>query len=499
MISEDLVSRIVGYTIEKGNFNPNSPNLPQRIALLAEANTANQGALSLLAQQITSAKEAAAIGGYGSPIHIAARILFARQGGGVGSIPVYVYPQAEADGATEKVLEITPTGVATGNGTHTLIIAGRDNVDGIFYNINIVSGDTTADITAKISDAVNNVLGCPAIGTDTDYVAILTSKWKGLTSQDLSVTVDTNNNDLGITYVVNETQAGSGTPSIQAALDLFGNSWNTFVIDTYGTDQTLTTLEAFNGKPDPSNPTGRYTGIIWKPFVSIFGNVDDNPTSITDPRLDELTNELAPAPLSKGFKMEAAANLTVRHAVTANNTPHLDVIGLSYPDMPTPDAIGSMAAYSSRDSFVKKGCSTVDLVSGKYQIQDPVTTYHPEGENPPQFRYTRNIMLDFNVRYGYYLLEQQFVVDHVIVNDTDNVSATKIIKPKMWKQIISAYADDLAKRGLIVDADFMKASIVVNISTSNPDRLQTSFSYKRSGVGRISDTVATAGFNFGTL
>jgi hypothetical protein len=45
----------------------------------------------------------------------------------------------------------------------------------------------------------------------------------------------------------------------------------------------------------------------------------------------------------------------------------------------------------------------------------------------------------------------------------------------------------------------MKDSIEVAISTTNPDRLETFFRYKRSGVARISSTVAEAGFNFGTL
>ncbi len=158
-----------------------------------------------------------------------------------------------------------------------------------------------------------------------------------------------------------------------------------------------------------------------------------------------------------------------------------------------------MASYENRDSFVKKGCSTVDLVSGKYQVQDFVTTYHPDGEIPPQYRYCRNLNIDMNVRYGYFLLEQIHVVDHSISNDGDIVSAQKVLKPKMWKAVLVNYANDLSVRALTVDPDFMSDSISVNISTTNPDRLETFFRYKRSGVARISATSAEAGFNFGTL
>lgn len=496
----ERISRIVGYKITKGNFATTSPNLPQRIAVFAEANTANQGTLDTAPKIITSAQQAGSLYGYGSPIHIISRILMPVNGGGIGGIPVVVYPQAEAGGATAKVMEITPTGVATGNGTHTVVLVGRSGLDAVFYDINIVEGDTSADITAKITDAISAVLGAPCTVTDTDYVAELTTKWKGLTANDVSVRVDTNDNDLGITYTVNDTQAGSGTPSIAAGLTAIGNDWVTILINSYGTvSSIMSALEAFNGIPDATNPTGRYQGIVMKPFVALTGSTAENPSSITDTRLNDVTIAICPAPLSEGLPMEAAANMAVLYALVSQNTPHLDVEGKAYPDMPTPTAIGAMSSYNERDSIVKKGCSTVDLVAGKYVVQDFVTTYHPLGETPPQFRYARNLMLDFNVRYAYYLLEQINVVDHTIAADEDTVAVSGVIKPKQWIQIVNQLAIDLGKRALIVDVAFMQDSITVGLSTTNPDRLETFFRYKRSGVVRIASTTAEAGFNFGTL
>jgi phage tail sheath gpL-like len=174
---------------------------------------------------------------------------------------------------------------------------------------------------------------------------------------------------------------------------------------------------------------------------------------------------------------------------------------LSYPDMPIPadGNIGSMVDYNFRDSIVKKGSSTVTLSAGRYQIQDFVTTYHPEGELPPQFRYCRNLMLDFNIRFTYYLLEQINVVDKAIAADDDIVSVGGVIKPKIWRQIVDNMASDLGKRALVADVAFMQESIVVGLSTSNPDRLETFFKYKRTGIARIASTTAQAGFNFGTI
>jgi phage tail sheath gpL-like len=499
----ERISRVVGYKLTKGNFSEVSPNLPQRIAIFAEANTANQASITAnVGVEVTSAQQAGKLFGYGSPIHMIMRILRPISGGIVGGIPTIVYPQAEQGGAAAKVISITPTGTATGNGTHTVVIAGRRGLDGGSYNINIVTGDTPTTISQKIADAINNVLGCPMTCSNDSPVtaAWCTSKWKGVTAEALNITVDTNDTDLGVTYAVQSEQSASGSPTVTTALGNIGNEWATLAINSYGTNTDIMgEFEAWNGRPDATTPTGRYTGIIMKPLIALTGTVADDPSAITDARPDDCTIALCPAPQSAGMQFEAAANYCALFARQMQDNPHLDISGKKLPDMPVYDGVIGMDDYEVRDSYVKKGCSTVMITAGQYEIQDFVTTYHPEGEEPPQYRYCRNLMLDFNVRYGYYLLEIIYVKDKAIANDADIVNASNVIKPKQWKGIVSGYAEDLASRALIADKAFMQSSITVNISGTNPDRLETFFRYKRTGTVRIASTTAEAGFNFGNV
>lgn len=497
-VGSQRVSTTVGYIIGTGDFRLDTPNLPQRVAILGAAAEAKSPFFTENEPvQINSAQQAGENWGFGSQIHMAARILFPQQGDGIGAIPVIVYPQFGADG--EHVLSITPVGNATKTVVHTLVVAGRRSLDGISYNFTVNLGDTPIIVAQTISDTLNAVLNSPFGGAiNTPGIADATAKTFNKAANDLTLSIDINGDGGGVSYGIVNTNVGTGVPAITPALELFGNEWNTLVINCYGTETSiLDELEAFNGLPDPENPTGRFQGIVMKPFAALTGSVADNDTVLTDARKNDVTIALCPAPLSLAHPLEAAACMAILEARVAQDTPHLDVQNKTYSDMPAPIDIGTMKDYNNRDAYVKLGNSTVDLFAGKYRVKDFVSTYHPDGETTPQFRYVRNLMIDFNVRYGYLLLEEANVVDHAIAGDDDPVKVDKVIKPKQLIALINTYAIDLAERALITEPSFMQDSITVERGGDNPDRLDTEFKYKRSPFARIAATVGVAGFSFG--
>jgi len=499
-IGQDRRSRVSGYKIKKGFFSNETDNLPQIVVVLGEANLANQGSLSLTAKEITTADQAGQLYGYGSPIHQMMRILRPVGSDGIGGIPTIVIPQESDESATQTTIVFTVTGTATTSATHNLVIAGRSSLDFTPYTFNVVTGDTPTAIALKMANAINAVLGSPVIATVAAGVLTLKSKWAGLTSAELKVSVSNNGLSAGVTYALTTTTAGTGAVDLAPALAQFEENWYTSVINPYGT-ATLATLEQFNGVPNDLTPTGRYEGRIFKPFMAFFGSVL---TSVTDlaaitnaaGRVNQVTNVLCPAPGSEGFTWEAAANVVRLFARVMQDTPQLDVNALSYPDMsiPATGTIGEMSVYDNRDFLVKKGCSTVILENGAYQIQDLVTTYHPTGETPLQYAYCRNLNLDWNVKDNYTTLEKIRVRDHVLVPDDQVTDADKVIKPKEWKSVLFEMFDNLASAALIKDHEFSKSSLLVQISATNPDRFETFFRYKRTGIARIESTDVEAGF-----
>jgi len=499
-VGVERLSKTTGYAIQRGKFNNDTPYLPQVIVILGEANTANQVGLTVDPVEVTSASEAGTLFGTGSPIHRVVSILRPLSGDGVGGIPTIVYPQVSDVAATATSRAWTVTGTATANTTHKVIVNGRDNLDYKSYDVSIVTGDTPTVIAVKIKDAINGVTSAPCSAANTAGVVTITSKWKGVTSAQLNIAFDLGTVSAGVSYSQTASTDGAGLVELADTLALFGDEWNTLVINTYGEAQ-FDALEQFNGVPNDTNPTGRYSGLIFKPFMAFAGSVladKDDLAAITNDaaRISQVTNVLCPAPNSAVFDFEVAADVVLNVAPILQNTPHLDESNITLANIPIPSDgnIGDMKDYNNRDFLLKKGCSTVMLKKGQYVIQDLVTTYHPDGEVPLQYNYVRNLNIDFNVAYKYKLLEQLNLVGKTIVSDDQLVTVGNCIKPIEWKSIVYGLFDDLAEIGLNVDPAFSKASAVVIVSTINPNRFETTFSYKRTGTVRIASTTAKAGF-----
>lgn len=501
-VSSERLSRVAGFNLGPGNKAVASQNFPISIAILAEANRAYQTEVDFnVAKEVTSAEQAGRLYGWGSPIHQIMAILRPTSGDLVGGIPTVVYPIAEAGSAAAAVKSIAATGTATGNGTHTVVIAGRRFKNSGRYDITVLRNDTAAMIATKIYDAVNAVLEAPVTAALDSPVtkATLTAKWRGASS-DFSVSVDTNGNDLGVTYAVTTDTAAAGIPAVTTALTNFGSRWNSLVINGIGSDSaTMTAFESWNGIPSNETPTGRYIGTTFKPAIVFTGSTLANPSNITSDRRNNCTICIAPAPNSAGFAFEAAANMVAAYAPIAQNNPHLDLTGRNYPDMPVPadGVIGVMSSYNERDAISKLGCSTVDLVAGVYQVQDMVTTYRPEGDANPKFKYPRDLVVDFNIYWTYRLQEILYVIDKVIVADGKTVTASNTISPKKWLQRIASMAQDFERRALVARADYMIERSTCSIDSSNPNRLNTELSYERTGRVIISSTMAFADSYFG--
>lgn len=503
----DRRSTIIGFGLSAGNFATSTPHLPMSILVLGQANTDKVAGLDLdTIERALTAKEVGDKYGYGSPLHRAMRILKPLGSDGVGGIPVFFAVQDD-DGLTASIVDITVTGTVTKNAEITIQIGGRETLDGASLVVNALVGETEDDVMLKIRDAINDCVSCEysAAFTALDPEVVLTSKFKGLNSLvrvDVSISVT----GSGLTIATSET-AGTGSPTVTDSLNDIGEKWIPMVVNTYSveSDLILDEIQAFNGMPGET-PTGRYSGLTMKPFVCLTGiTTSTDFTSAVDyaaANQDEVTHSFAPAPASKGSCYEASAWYALREAVLANNDPSKDIINMSI-DMPEPyDLVFAQPSYDQRDLWCRAGVSTSvwDESTGKYVIKDFITTYRVDTEVEPSFRWVRDVYIDFNMKFKYYLMQQNQVIGKVIVPDnaaTPSGIASNVISPKVFKSLVLDLIDEMESDGLITDREFSKSKLIVEISSTNPNRFNCSFSYKRTGIARITSTNVLAGHFFG--
>jgi len=502
------LNRAAGTSYDQGfkDTSTGASALPQKVILFTPIATGKQSGFTDYAKPhtITSLKDFNTLFGV-CPGYFVTRILKPVNGGGIGTVPLIVYPIEDKAGASAAVGDITPTvsTAATSNNTHTILFNGRDNIDGRKASYSVVVGDTVATIVAKQIAAINGMLYAPVVASDGTTKTTLTSTWKGVLSNKITVTIDTNGDACGVSYAIVNPKDAVGDPDITGALANIGDTWGTLFVNLWGST-TFAEIDAFVGIPNvTTGGTGRWSNMVMKPFVCVSGSTTSTIATLKGLMSSNKTSvchSVFPCPNSDGYEFEAAANIVALAAPLWDKEPHKDPHKMVLPDMPLPTSgvIGDMSSYATRDELVAAGCSTVSYNDG-YVVEDFIVFRRPDDQNPLaiDFSYVRDIMVDMNVAYNYKYRENRDLVGKTIVGDNDAVKVTGVIKPKDWKAQVFDLANDLAEKAMITDTAYTKANSTVGISGTDPQRINTVFYYKRTGIARKSGTTAYAGFNFG--
>lgn len=493
-ISSGRQAKVSGYQISKLVKQRLSETLPMNVALISQPLAGYAGAFSPV--EITSSEQAGILFGFGSPIHLQSKILRPVTGGGLEGIPLMVYPvQSAANTLSSAEISITGEDVSLKSSTHSIFVNGEE------FSYAVPAKTSKEDIVLLALKTLNNNRDAcvVAVAGSTATKISLTSKGSGAIGQ-FKVRYAISKEGVGISYATETESSSDSLPStadIDLQLALFGDRWHTIVINSFGTE-FLKNYEEFNG--DPNDSDGRYLPELFMPFVVVNATTESNHATllalIDSNTTEESTNIIFTAPKSQSQTYMIAAEVGLILAKKSDAYPQLDVSeeALSH-ILPSDDlSIGDLSKYDFRDELVKGGISTVLIRNGQFSIEDFITTYRPEGENPRQYSYVRNLILDWNIKYGYTILEKINVRNKVLFPDNQLSAINNSVSPKQWKAVLFSYFDNLALRGLINDASFSKNSLVVEIDSSNPNRFNTRFSYQRTGFSRIQSTTVEAGF-----
>lgn len=490
-VDASAVARVVGIKTEFVNLRGgNVVNLPQRVAVFAQGNSA--ATYSTDKYQVTSALQAATRYGFGSPIHLAVSQLLPPNGDGVGSIPVTVYPLEDGVAAVTAAGDITPSGAVTSAGTARVVV---NNTRSQAFSINV--GDTVATLVTSITAAINAILDMPVIATDatpgTSTEVGIAAKWAGPTGNDLYIEI-VGGEDTGVTFAVTQPTGGAVNPDVAPALAQIGGVWETMVLNCLNVDDT-DVLDAFQTEGE-----GRWGALVRKPFVCFTGTTEaDVATAITIPnaRKTDRVNAQLVAPGSVDLPFVVAARQLSRIAPMAQNNPPHDYGSLTANGL-TPGADGEQWTYLQREQAVQGGSSTIEVKDGVVNLSDIVTFYHPTGDPTPAYRYVVDVVKVSNILFNLDLLFANAEWDGApLIPDNQPTTNRTAKKPKMAVAAVAGLIDQLALEAIISDPDYSKANTSAGINTANPKRLDVASTFKISGNTNIVSVDLNWGFNFG--
>jgi phage tail sheath gpL-like len=487
MVDASAVARVLGIATEFKDLRAGSVLfLPQRIAVFAQGSSAVT--YSTAKRQVTSAAEAGTVYGFDSPISLITRELLPVNGDGVGSIPVTIYPLEDGYEGVAAAGDITP------GGTASKASAFRVRVSGILSNEFVVPAGAVnvANTIAAMVTAINAVLHMPVTASDGTTKVDLDATWAGPTGNDLVVEIIGDLN--GVTFAITQPVGGLVDPDITDALAQMGNVWETMAIQaTSGVTAIIDEFQEFG--------EGRWGELVRKPLVIFSGATTVDASSLVslgNTRKDDRINSALVAPGSVNLPFVVAARQLARIAKVANNNPPRDY-GSQKATGLLPGDDGDQWDYPTRDMAVKGGISTVEVRDGVVNVSDVVTFYHPDGEEPPAYRYVCDIVKLQNIIFNIDLLfaNEEWDGAPLIPDDQPTVNPSAR-KPKSAKALVNGLLDNLGLQAIISDPATAKANTTAVINSGNPKRLDIEVLVQLAGNTNIISVGLSFGFFFGS-
>jgi len=487
-VAESAVARVVGIETNFVNLRGGVRFLPMRVAVFAQGSTASQASYSTDKVTVTSAKFVGDNFGYGSPAHLAVNELLPPNGGGVGIIPVTLFPLKDDGAAVTAGGTITPVGAQSSAQTYYVKVG---NIKSKEFTLAALA--TVADATAAITTAINSVINMPLIATDGTTVVDLDAKWGGASGNDIVVEVV--GTEAGIVFTVVQPASGATNPDITAALAQVGNIWETFILNCLDIADT-TTLSLYADFFEP-----RWGPLVKKPGVVFTGTTEASQATaivIPEARKTDRINAQLVAPGSDNLPFVVAADQLAAAVVIANNNPPVDYAGQKATSV-TPGTDAEQWTGIEREAAVQGGSSTIEVVDNVVEMSDTVTFYHPTGEEPPAYRFINDIVKVWQNLFNLALIfEADTWKGAPLIPDDQPTTNPLAKKPKDAVTAIGVMLDSLGLEAIVSDPETAKKTIQANISATNPRRLDVSYTYQISGNTGIISITSNWGFFFGT-
>lgn len=403
--------------------------------------------------------------------------IWARQNNPFGEI--WMLPLADPGGATQTHTLTIASGILGSSGTLSVYIGGER------VSINVAPTDTNANVATNLSAAINlgyfkfgRQMSFPVIAAPSTNVVTLTARNAGALAAKQSILKDLVGDEGPLqTYMtIAAGTAGTGVPTLGAALAALGDQEYDYICSPYADTTTLDVIKDFLGATSGRwSPIQQLYGHYLTVMFDTFANLASFGTGRNDPNVSIMGVVDSPSSpwrwaAAYGARIAGDKNLggevdqAYRISVPVQT---LDLVGIR----PPKDRI-NWFSITQRNTLYQDGIAGFKVQSdGTVMMDRVVTTYQLNSWGQPDITWldieTRLQMVYF-VRYNRQRITQKY--GRCALADDNPEGNPSIVTAKILKAECIHIYEELTKGGLVENPSLFSKSLVVERS-SDPNRV----------------------------
>ena len=383
---------------------------------------------------------------------------------------VWYLPLSDAGGAVAATGTVTFTAAATANGAFNLYVAGAR------YVMPALTTQTTSQLATSLAALVNADPTAPATCVAAGAVVTFTAVNKGPVGNDIDLRVNYMGaiggevTPPGLTFTVVAMSGGVTAPSMSTGLTNLGTQTFDFIVCPYSDPTSLDALKTLL-----NDATGR-----WSYAAQTYGHVfaAKKGTLGTLTTLGAARNNQHESIMgyfdSPNPSWAWAASVAGASAGSLRNDPALPLQTIVLQGL-LPPPLASRFILTDRNTLLYTGISTFGVADdGTVSIENLITTYQKNTFGSPDNSYLEAetlFTLAYVLRFMAGAITSKFSRVKLAADGTRFAAGSGIVTPNMIRAELIAQYRELESRGIVQNADAFKAGLIVQQSTSNPNRV----------------------------
>ena len=386
---------------------------------------------------------------------------------------IWVLPSKLAAGVAANG-KFAITGTATEAGLLSAYIAGRR------VRATVPSGMTAAAAATALANAINAAVNMPVKAVAAAGEVTLTTKWKGLTGNDIRLEMNRaglaggERTPAGLTVAVTAMAGGTGTPDMDDVLAAVGDEEFEFICHPYTDSASLDVFRDWMG--DISGRWAWSSQLYGHVYTAMRGTLGALVAAGSARNDQHMTIE--------GFESNVAAPVWEHAAAFAARTAVFISVDVARPTQ-TGVLLGIDAAPAGerftlleRQALLTNGIATTTSGDGSVRIDRAITTYQRNAYGQPDDSYLDSETMHTTahvMRRLRNVITSKYGRHKLAADGTRFGDGQAIVTPSTLRaELISEYRA-MERDGIVENAELFAEHLIVEIDANNPNRVNVLF------------------------